>query len=416
MIRSRLFLQIYLTLLVCLAAVAVASGIYWRISTDRDTLDWRDRRDQFVERMLPANDSQTEIERSVRRLGRALNAEIALYAADGTLIASTARAPEWPGKRAAIRRNRDDRDPGRLNVVHMRDGRVLVANIDMPWDTRGRGGLGYLLLIAAVVGLAGYPVVRYLTRRLEHLRAGVDQFGSGELSARVAVEGSDEVAALANSFNVAASRIEGLVRSHRALLANASHELRSPLARMRMAVDMQNEGLPDQSVEILTNLSEIDELVEEILLASRLDHVGELDATERLDLTALVAEEAARHGIEASGQPAQVRGDARLLRRLVRNLLINAQKHGRAPISVTVTVAGGMVRLAVRDHGEGLPRGEEERIFEAFYRPPGRAESAGGWGLGLALVKQIAELHGGTVRYESVAGGGAQFVVDLPGA
>ena len=93
MIRSRLFLQIYLTLLVCLAAVAVASGIYWRISTDRDTLDWRDRRDQFVERMLPANDSQTEIERSVRRLGRALNAEIALYAADGTLIASTARAP-----------------------------------------------------------------------------------------------------------------------------------------------------------------------------------------------------------------------------------------------------------------------------------------------------------------------------------
>lgn len=411
MIRSRLFLQVYVTLLVCLASVAIATAVYWRISADRDTLDWRDRRDQFVERMLPASDGIPELQRSVQRLGRALGADIALYSADGALIAGTDRPPPLPRHRGMRQVARDDGPP---NVVRMRDGRVLVANIDMPWDTRGRGGLGYLLLIAAVIGLAGYPVVRYLTRRLERLRVGVDEFGAGALSARVPVEGRDEVAAVARSFNHAATRIEGLVNSHRALLANASHELRSPLARLRMAVDLQGEGMPDQRGEIVTNLREIDELVEEILLASRLDHVGKLEKAERVDLTALAAEECARQGLEASGQSAEVKGDARLLRRMIRNLILNAQKHGRPPIQVEVASAQGRAVLAVRDHGDGLPQGEEGRIFEAFYRPAGRSESAGGWGLGLALVKQIAELHGGTVSCENAQGGGARFIVQLP--
>jgi len=172
----------------------------------------------------------------------------------------------------------------------------------------------------------------------------------------------------------------------------------------------------DQRQEIVTNLKEIDELVEEILLASRLDHVGKLEKTERLDLTALVAEECARHGVEAAGQVTEVNGDAKLLRRLVRNLLLNAGRHGRPPVEAEVQADGKLVRLSVRDHGDGLPKGEETRVFEAFYRPSGRSEASGGWGLGLALVKQIAELHGGNVRYEAPADGGARFVIELPRA
>src|SRR5205085_9540270 len=120
-----------------------------------------------------------------------------------------------------------------------------------------------------------YPVVRRLTRRLEALKRGVEQFGAGALDHRVAISGADEVAAVAASFNIAAARVEALVQAHRSLLANASHELRSPLARMRMAVSMLDDATPQQRErlkrEIETNVGELDALVEEVLLASRLD-------------------------------------------------------------------------------------------------------------------------------------------------
>jgi two-component system OmpR family sensor kinase len=317
------------------------------------------------------------------------------------------------------RKDRDDDDDGdhdkRPFVVDLSDGRVLVAVVETPWDGRGRGALGYLALIAAVIGLAAYPVVRQLTRRLESLRAGVEQFGQGSLATRVPVHGRDEVAAVARSFNKAADRIERLVSAHRALLANASHELRSPVTRLRMAIDLYEKPQEGAArAEILQNLGEIDQLVDEILLASRLDHVQGLERPERLDLMALTAEECARHGIEASGETAEIKGDARLLTRLVRNLILNAMRHGKPPVEVDVRAAGKMVRLSVRDHGDGLPKGEEDRVFEPFYRPSGRSEAAGGWGLGLALVRQIAEHHGGTVRHETPAGGGACFVVEIP--
>ncbi|TIW90087.1 MAG: HAMP domain-containing protein, partial [Mesorhizobium sp.] len=111
------------------------------------------------------------------------------------------------------------------------DGRVVAARPRMPFGPAGRNPLGYLALIAAVIGLAAFPVVRHLTRRLEALRQGVDRWGEGALDTRIAVRGSDEVAAVAASFNRAAEQIERLLAAHRSLLANASHELRSPLAR-----------------------------------------------------------------------------------------------------------------------------------------------------------------------------------------
>src|SRR5690606_292040 len=166
------------------------------------------------------------------------------------------------------------------------------------------------------------------------------------------------------SFNRAAERMEGLVAAHRSLLANASHELRSPLARLRMASDL-NEAAPSEARrrEIARNLSELDELVEEILLASRLDHAGAIELSDDVDLLALAAEEGARHGVEVAGEAVTVKGDARLLSRLVRNLMQNALRHGAPPVSAEIRRLGdGAVELAVRDHGPGVAQAERERV------------------------------------------------------
>ena len=138
-------------------------------------------------------------------------------------------------------------------------------------------------------------------------------------------------------------------------------------------------------------------------------------ATERIDLLALAVEEAARVQAAVEGSAASVTGDERLLRRALRNLLENARRYGGGDIEVAVTTQpSGDVELSVCDRGPGVPEAMRERIFEPFFRLPGHAEQAGGVGLGLSLVKQIAERHGGRVRCEARAGGGSRFVMSLP--
>jgi signal transduction histidine kinase len=298
-----------------------------------------------------------------------------------------------------------------------------------PWWAMGvfaslREGVGLAALLVVLflaVAAGAYPVVRRLTRRLEALKQGVEAFGEGALHHRVTIDGRDEVAAVAESFNRSAARVEALVRSHQSLLANASHELRSPLARMKMAVALlgEVEGAAQRealSREIHTNIAELDALVEEVLLASRLDAGVRLEHAP-VELLAVCAEEASRLGASAAGQAAPVQGDERMLRRAVRNLLENARRYGGDDVSVEVqrTAAGGG-EVRVCDRGAGVPPQQRERIFEPFYRMPGHAETQGGVGLGLSLVRQIAHSHGGSVRCEAREGGGSCFVLELPAA
>ena len=307
--------------------------------------------------------------------------------------------------------------------------------------TRFQQGLGLvILLVLLFVGVAAgaYPVVRRLTRRLEALKQGVEQFGAGQLDHRVAVQGRDEVAAVATSFNVAAQRVEALVRSHQSLLANASHELRSPLARMKMAVSLLDDtAAPDQRErlkrEIDTNVAELDALVEEVLLASRLNSAPQRDRDAPVELLGIAAEEAARVNASVTGAPLTVFGDERLLRRAMRNLLENATRYGGVEVEIEVNApvaaqldgppdaperAGVPTHAAravirVTDRGAGVPEAMRERIFEPFFRLPGHAEEAGGVGLGLSLVQQIAQRHGGSVRCDPRVGGGSCFVLEL---
>jgi two-component system OmpR family sensor kinase len=273
-----------------------------------------------------------------------------------------------------------------------------------------------LVLIAAVVAIGAYPVVRRLTRRLERLQHSVQAWGEGQFATRVAVEGRDEIAQLAASFNDAAARIESLVAAQKSLLANASHELRSPLARIRMAAELMAEQAPPGiGAELRRNVSELDQLIDEVLLASRLDASSPAArCLEELDLAGIVAEECARVNARLDAQSLPMTGEPKLLRRMVRNLLENAVRYGAgSTVDARLARMGNTALLEICDSGPGIPETERERIFEPFYRIAGASEAAGGVGLGLALVRQIARRHGGDAQCLG-DGGGACLRVILP--
>ncbi len=268
-----------------------------------------------------------------------------------------------------------------------------------------------LLIIAALLAFLTWPMTRGITARLARLEQSVRRFGGGDLTARVAVEGRDEVAALATSFNESASRVEQLVRANRELLANCSHELRTPLARMRLAIERRDANAAATDAELKRDITELDALIAELLLSSRLDAARTPPRIEPVDLLALAAEEAAYFDLEASGEAVIVQGDPLLLRRLCRNLLENARLHAGGATAISVRGDGRMARLCVEDAGPGIAAADREHIFKPFYRPD--AVSGSGTGLGLSIVRQIAQLHGGDVVHEPQAGGGSRFVVTL---
>ncbi len=373
----RLYVRIYLAVLASLAVFALAAGALWHTLADPHG---GDELAALIARNVlpPAAASPAEQQAALEGLARDVRADLALFSDDGRSLASVGRALPAP-ERAGWQRG-----PGGLHwAVRLADGRWLAGRL--PHQRRGPVfGLFVLALILLAVGVGAYPVARRLTQRLERLQRGVEALGAGELSARVKVEGRDEVASLAESFNRAAARIEELVGAHKSLLANTSHELRTPLARIRMALELGKDKR-----EIERDIAELDALIEEVLLASRLDAVRALESVEEVDVLALAAEEAARYELEVQGESLVVRGDPRLLRRMVRNLLENARRHGAPPIEVRVSGR----ELRVCDGGPGVPQAERERVFEPFY-------SRHGIGLGLTLVRQIARQHGGEARCE----------------
>jgi signal transduction histidine kinase len=452
-----LYLRIYLTVVTVLALFALVSG--WLVQRhleeqrlavegtvrERNEGAARDRAEAWgdlLERALPAaTATRPEQTAALREWSQRLRLPMALDDAKGQRIAAS--------ESFLLRKYDAAEMAARLQPIHFDDGRLLWVPRPNPqrlaaaMAARGAGphapppwmggprawpnGVGLAaLLVVLFMAVAGgaYPVVRRLTRRLEALKQGVEAFGAGALHQRVAEDGQDEVAAVAASFNRAAGRIEVLLRSHQSLLANASHELRSPLARLKMAMAMLEDAAPLQRAalrkEIETNVAELDALVEEVLLASRLDATAQVVLEDRVDLLAVAAEEAARVGAAAHGDDVQVIGDERLLRRALRNLLENARRYGGDEVDVEVArvqgLQGPLVEMRVCDRGPGVPEAFRQRIFEAFFRLPGHAERAGGVGLGLSLVRQIAERHGGSVRCEARDGGGSCFVLAVPQA
>jgi signal transduction histidine kinase len=412
---QRLYLQFYATILLVLAVFVGAALLTWRF-VEEQTPQYLDVAAELTGALLPEADApQADDQKALEALHRKLRFDLALYRSDGALIAMAGRPPpRFDPRRARVGWRRGPSGP--TFTLQLPDGRWLVAHQVRERPSPTLWIAGFLLLLAAAIALGAWPVVRRLGRRLERLKTGVEQLGGGNLAARVQVEGRDELAALAASFNRSAQRIEELVAAHRLLLANCSHELRTPLARISVAAALLGESADAKTREELKrDIAELDQLIEEILLSNRLEAVKGLEHNEPVDLLALAAEEAAHYDTEASGQPVTVAGDRLLLRRLIRNLLENARRYaGDGPIDVSVTNDAGRAVLKVRDHGPGVPEDERERIFEPFYRLIATRESGRGSGLGLALVREIARRHGGEAVCLAADGGGSRFRIDLP--
>jgi len=408
---SRLYLRFYAALLGSLIVFAVAAGLIWhRISGPQER--FAGTVGILIQNALPPAAASAEVQRdALQKLVAGSDAEIALRAADGATIAK-ARSEHLAADAARYAHAGSD-EP--VITFRLPDGRSLTARVSVEWLHPASTLLLFLSILALAVGVGAYPIVRRLTKRLERLQLGVESLGAGDLAARVAVEGEDEIAGLAQSFNRAAGRIEALVGAHKTLLANASHELRTPLARIRLGVELLKDSAdPKRRAGLEQDIAELDQLIDEVLLASRLDTVTEPEADEEVDLVALAAEECSRYpNAQLDGDPVQVRGDPRLLRRLLRNLLENAQRHGAPPVRVHVARDASNVQISVSDEGPGIPAEERERVFEPFYRRKQPGPNVGA-GLGLALVRQIARRHGGDVQCEPDAVTRSRFVVRLP--
>lgn len=400
----RLYLRIWLAVVGGIAVLTLTVGWAWRMAEEQKA--------QNAQPFVPPS------------------REMVLRDPNGTqmLKGLATRQPSEPGEGIEFQ---IQSDTGQVFLLQMaprqprgdRSGRPGGPNQgDAAFWTRPPFGFLWLLgIVGLAVAVGVYPIIRRLTLRLEALQRSVQKFGEGDLSVRVPEQGQDEVADLARQFNAAAARVETLVKSHKSLLANASHELRSPLTRIRMGLELMGGQQPSPAFreEILRNIAELDQLVDEILLASRLDaREADVGTVELVDLIGLAAEECARvdADLDVSSDSVDVRGIPKLLRRAIRNLLENARRYSTGEITLVVERRQGHAEVRVCDRGPGVPVTHRERIFEPFYRLPGASERAGGVGLGLALVRSIAGRHNGTVHCEDRPDGasGACFVLRLP--
>jgi signal transduction histidine kinase len=273
-----------------------------------------------------------------------------------------------------------------------------------------------------------YLLAYYLTYPVRKLDRAVERFGRGDLSARAATRRRDELGELGRTFDRMAGRIQTLVDAEHRLLLDISHELRSPLARLRVAVELARSGQNrDAHLDRIDKEAErLNSLVGGLLQVTRAEgDPGSLRREPvRLDrlleeLVAVSSLEAESRGSEVrlvAAQPATVQGDAELLRRAIENVLRNAIRHAPegSAVEASVEAANGRAVLRIRDYGPGVPEEALPRIFDAFYRvETDRDRASGGAGLGLSIARRAVELHQGSIRARN-AGPGLLVEIDLP--
>jgi two-component system OmpR family sensor kinase len=444
--RGTVYRRFYLTtLFACLASLALALSLTaWRRHGEwKDSLRHFQRltADYFETELVPHLGSPAETQATLARIGRRLDAQLALYdqtqtpisASDGPLPAPDESAFERAG-REGLAFGRTQRVRWLLLPLILPDGRpagylqeasARAAGPPPPWQA-----FYVLVPVLALIALLMVPATRSVTRPLEMLTASARRFGQGDFTHRVPVMGPEEIVRLGQEMNEMASRLSAMIHTQKQLLADVSHELRSPLARIQVALELARSqgGAEEPLRSIAADADELTRLVSDILASSRLDLRPESMRLREVDAASLLTS-ARDRAVEAGLDPARlsvvvpddlpaVKADAELVAHALSNLLENARQH--TPEGSPIVLGGerrdDRVRLTVRDHGPGIPPAELARLFEPFYRPDQSRtrQKGGGAGLGLSLVRRIAELHGAPPEVSSKLGEGSTFGFSLP--
>lgn len=280
-----------------------------------------------------------------------------------------------------------------------------------------------LPLLLAVVAAVTWLVTRWALRPVESIRSELAEIMHGDLSRRVPEPAArDEIARLAATTNETLAALEQSAERQRRFIADAAHELRSPIASLRtqLEVAQAHPGLLELD-GLLSDTVRLEHLAADLLLLARLD-AGEQPRSDRIDLALLVREELGHRvgdrapvGAGLPREPLVITGSRTQIARVLGNLVDNAQRHAATAVRVTVERRGDRVVLAVADDGRGVPEADRERIFQRFVRlDDARSRDDGGAGLGLAIVRDVVQRHGGTIRVDSADSGGARFVVEFP--
>ena len=460
MMRRTLYLRIYLHLLAMLAVVAVVTGVV--LTSGFRTAYLHGLTERLVRHgaNLVADNFQDVGARSrtVNRLARELEVDVTVRDASGRTL--SAAGPELPplDDEAARQVSAGDATVGHHHrtwyavapVYDPKTGKILGTVQATPVH-KGPGPkllrpVVFVSLVLLIVAAATGPLARRISRPIERLTEAMRRFGGGELGYRVPVGGGgpgwrrrrrrrrdrgqfDELEQLGASWNEMAERIERLVRGQKELLANVSHELRSPLARIRVALALlPNDAASEARVRDLEqDIVELDRLIEDVLTASRLDAPGLQMHFAAVALGPVMAQIAERARLDPAlaGKPVRViesarvasfLGDATLLKRALWNLVVNAAKYGAAPSAIEARVEGDTLRLSVSDEGTGIPPADRARVLEPFFRadkartPSASGEPPRGFGLGLTIAKRVAELHLGRIAIGSARSDGEKEI------
>jgi two-component system, OmpR family, sensor kinase len=473
-LRRRIYAHLLVTLLVGVIASAIVLTAGWRTALLHS---FAARLTHHVASQLSDRWSdRPAFARELARTAEELDVEITVRAAsDGGRLIAAAGAPYPPldGDELARVRKNDivvERHPRFFVAAPLVvDGKIVAVVQAAPpihafrLPTRP---IITIVLILVIAGVASGPLARRISLPIERMTDAMRRFGAGDLGARVPPPSRvwleklrehrgrsarderfarrferrmerhferqarrhqlDEIEQLTRAFNEMAERIEQLVRGQKELLANVSHELRSPLARIRVALELaspRDEKSAARLKDVEDDIAELDRLIEDVLTTSRLEatglpaHVGSVDIAEMF--AALVARaqvDPTTAGKEVRAEPADgvtLVADAALIKRALWNLVENAAKYGAPPIVLSAAADGDAVELRVADSGGGIAPEDRQRIFEPFYRADkARTPGRGGFGLGLTLARKVAEVHGGTIRAEGDHG--AVIIIRLP--
>ena len=294
---------------------------------------------------------------------------------------------------------------------------------------------GFLLTSIIVSGIVCFAFARYLASPLQRMRAATHRLKEGDLTARAAagLEGrQDEIGDVVRDFDAMAERIELLMQAQRQLLSDISHELRSPLARLNVALELarrtSGEAAGAHLARIEGEAERMNDLIGRLLALSKAETVGQRHA-EEFDLEEILQQvtDDARYEANRTGTSVELtvtgslrlRGDPVLLASAIENVVRNAVKYAPpdSKVEVTATVSDGHARVVVRDHGTGVAEAELERVFLPFHRvDASRDRMSGGTGLGLSIAQRAIASQGGTIKAANAAGGGLEVIITLPTA